>query len=277
MKQFKVGVQLYSVRDQMEKDMAATLKAIKEIGYDYVEFAGYFGKSAEEIRAMLDEYGLRCISVHQALDFYEEKGQAAVNFIKTLGAEYSAIPWYQAEKLAGSPAWEETKALFIRCGELLKKNGIQMLYHNHDFEFVKVNGKYKHDYLMQEIPRDLLQPEFDTCWVRYAGEDPCKYLAMYAGYVKVLHLKDFTCKQLAAGPAYDLIDENGKPMKAPTKEENDFRFRPVGQGMQDFPSILDAAEKAGTEYIIVEQDSTYETPSLEAVKQSREYLRTLGQ
>lgn len=277
MKKFKVGLQLYSVRDQMEKDMEGTLKAVKEMGYDYVEFAGYFGKSAEEIRALLDKYSLTCISVHQGLDFYEEGGQSAVEYIKTLGAKYSAIPWYQAEKLAGSPEWEETKALFNRCGELLKKNGIQMLYHNHDFEFVKVDGKYKHDYLMQEIARDLLKPEFDTCWVRYAGEDPCKYLDMYAGDVDVLHLKDFTCKKLANGPAYALIDAEGNPIKAASKEENEFRFRPVGQGMQDFPAILAAAEKAGTEYIIVEQDQTYELPSLEAVRQSREYLKTLGQ
>ena len=277
MKKFKVCLQLYSVRDQMEKDMEGTLKAVKEMGYDYVEFAGYFGKSAEEIRALLDKYSLTCISVHQGLDFYEEGGQSAVEYIKTLGAKYSAIPWYQAERLAGSPEWEETKALFNRCGELLKKNGIQMLYHNHDFEFVKVDGKYKHDYLMQEIARDLLKPEFDTCWVRYAGEDPCKYLNMYAGDVDVLHLKDFTCKKLANGPAYALIDAEGNPIKAASKEENEFRFRPVGQGMQDFPAILAAAEKAGTEYIIVEQDQTYELPSLEAVRQSREYLKTLGQ
>jgi sugar phosphate isomerase/epimerase len=277
MKKFKVGLQLYSVRDQMEKDMEGTLKAVKEMGYDYVEFAGYFGKSAEEIRALLDKYSLTCISVHQGLDFYEEGGQSAAEYIKTLGAKYSAIPWYQAEKLAGSPEWEETKALFNRCGELLKKNGIQMLYHNHDFEFVKVDGKYKHDYLMEEIARDLLKPEFDTCWVRYAGEDPCKYLDLYAGDVDVLHLKDFTCKKLANGPAYALIDAEGNPIKAASKEENEFRFRPVGQGMQDFPAILAAAEKAGTEYIIVEQDQTYELPSLEAVRESREYLKTLGQ
>ena len=101
MKKFKVGLQLYSVRDQMEKDMEGTLKAVKEMGYDYVEFAGYFGKSAEEIRALLDKYGLICISVHQGLDFYEEGGQSAAEYIKTLGANFSAIPWYAAEKLAG--------------------------------------------------------------------------------------------------------------------------------------------------------------------------------
>ena len=276
MKKFKVGIQLYGVRDQMEKDVEATLRAVKEMGYDYVETAGYFGKSAEELRALFDKYSLTCISVHQKLDFYLEKGQEGVDFIKTLGAEFSAIPWYEKTKLPGSPEWEETKATFVKCAELLKKNGIQMCYHNHDFEFEMVDGRYKYDIMMEEISRDLLVPEFDTCWVRYAGEDPCKYLRAFAGHVRILHLKDFTCKKLASGPAYALIDKDGNPIPPASREDNGFLFRPLGQGMQDFGAILAAAEEAGTEYVIVEQDQTYEIPSLEAAKISREYLRTIG-
>ena len=270
MKQFEVGLQLYSVRDQMEKDMEGTLKAVKEMGYDYVETAGYFGKSAEEIRALLDKYGLTCISVHQTLDFYETKGQAGVDFIKTLGAEFSAIPWYDKSKLPGSPVWEETKALFVRSGELLKKNGIDMCYHNHDFEFETVDGKYKYDIMMEEISREIFKPEFDTCWVRYAGEDPCKYIRSFAGNVRILHLKDFTCKGAVKGAVYELI-ENGKVTKS--REENLFLFKPVGQGVVNFDNVLSAAEDAGIEYLIVEQDRTYDTPALEAVKQSREFLK----
>ncbi len=276
MKQFKVGLQLYSVRDQMNLDVESTLKAVKEMGYDYVEMAGYFDKSAEEMRALLDKYGLRCISVHQTLDFYESKGQVGVDFIKTLGAEFSVIPWYDKAKLPGSPVWEETKELFVRTGKLLKKNGVDMCYHNHDFEFEMVDGKYKYDIMMEEISRDIFKPEFDTCWVRYAGEDPCQYIRTFAGNVRIIHLKDFTCKKLASGPAYALIDENGNPIEPATKEDNAFRFTPLGRGMQDFPAILAAAEEAGTEYVIVEQDDTYELPSLEAAKISREYLKTLG-
>ena len=276
MKKFKVGVQLYSVRDKMEKDMEGTLRAVKAAGYDYVEFAGYFGRSAEEIRAMLDEIGLTCISVHQGLDFYEQGGEDAVAYIKTLGARFSAIPWYEVSKLPGSPEWETTRELFVRNGKLLRDGGIQMLYHNHDFEFVKIGEKYRHDIMMEEIDRELMMPEFDTCWVRYAGEDPCRYIAKYAGNVEVIHLKDFTCKRLADGPAYALIDANGNPIESEKKEDNEFRFRPLGQGMQDFPAILAAAEKAGTEYVIVEQDSTYEQDSLDAIRASREYLASLG-
>ena len=93
----------------------------------------------------------------------------------------------------------------------------------------------------------------------------------------MIHLKDFTCKALGGGPAYDLIDVNGNPVKVPTREENDFRLQPLGQGRQNFPEILHACEKSGTRIVIVEQDHVYDgMTELEAARISREYLKTLG-
>ena len=275
MKKFKVGLQLYSIRQDMEKDMDAALKQVKEMGYDYVEFAGYFGKSAEEVKALLDKHGLTCISVHQAPSLFEEQGQQAVDFLKTIGAKYSAVPWYEAAKLK-----EDLSGIvdgFLKVSELLKKNGISMLYHNHDFEFEKIDGKTIIDTIYEKAPKGALDPEFDTCWVRYAGYSPEEYIKTYADRIEVLHLKDFVCKKLANGPAYELIDENGKPMAAGSKEDNGFEFRPVGYGMQDFKSILEAASNSNVEYVIVEQDQPSEgRTQMEACKLSREYLKSLG-
>ena len=243
MKKFKVGLQLYSVRDDMEKDMDATLAAVKEMGYDYVEFAGYFGKSAEEVKALLDKNGLKCISVHQAPQLFFDEGQKAIDYIKTIGAKYCAIPWYEKGKLAGSAEWNDTVSKFTQLGKDLKENGIQLLYHNHDFEFDKYEDKYLIDWIYESIPSDIINPEFDTCWVRYAGEDPCKYIEKFSGKTDVLHLKDFTCKKLASGPVYALIDEDGNEQKVPSKEDNEFMFKPLGQGLQDFETILKTAEK----------------------------------
>lgn len=277
MSELKLGVQLYSVRDQMEKDMYGTLKAVKEMGYDYVEFAGYFGKSAEEIKAMLDEIGLKVASAHQSYDLFLKEGQKAVDYVKTLGAKYVAIPWMATENQKGCANYDNIIADITKVGQLLKDNGIQLLYHNHDFEFKKFEGKFHLDWLYESVPADLLQTEIDTCWVHYAGYDPSDYLAKYENRSPVVHLKDFTCKALGGGPAYALIDENGKEIEdAPNKEDNEFKFAPCGQGRQDFVKILETAKKVGAEYVIVEQDQTYETPSLEAIKQSREYLKTLG-
>ena len=273
MKKFKVGIQLYGVKEAMKEDFEGTLKAIADMGYEYVEFAGYFGRSAEEIKEILNKYGLKCISVHQVLDFYDEDADAAAEFLKTFGVKYSVIPWYNKDKLAGTEEWEATVERFTEVAKVLCAHGMKLGYHNHDFEFEKYEGKYLHDYIFDSISADLIDPEFDTCWVHYAGLDPVDKIREFSGRVEVVHLKDFVCKRLAGGPTYDLIDKDGKPIKT-TREDNEFEFRPLGQGRQNFEAILKACEECGTECVIVEQDKVYGgMTELEAAKLSREYLK----
>ena len=277
MKKFKIGLQLYSVREDMEKDMEKTLKAVKDMGYDYVEFAGYFGRTAEEVKAMLDKYGLTAVSVHQGYEVFLEDEKYNIDYLKTLGVKYCAIPWMGVEKHAGNEVFPQTVTDITKVAKALKENGIQMLYHNHDFEFKKYQDKFLLDWLYDSIPADLLQTEIDTCWVKYSGNDPVEYMKKYKGRADVLHLKDFVCKAFGGGPVYALIDNEGKENDAPSQEDNGFEFRPVGQGLQDFESIIKAAEEIGIEYLIVEQDSWPTATALESAKQSREYLKTLGQ
>ena len=273
MKKFNVGIQLYGVRKAMEKDFEGTLKAVADMGYEYVEFAGYYGRTADEIKGLLDKYGLKCISVHQGLDFYDKNPDAAAEFLKSFGAKYSVIPWYGVEKLAGSDEWKKSVARFKSVGEVLKAHGMKLGYHNHDFEFEKFEGKYLHDYIFEELG-DLIDPELDTCWVHYAGLNPADKIREFAGRVEIVHLKDFVCKELGGGPAYDLIDNSGKGLGKKSREDNGFQFRPLGQGRQNFATILEACEAAGTEYVIVEQDKTYGgMTELEAAKLSRDYLK----
>ncbi|HJD24107.1 MAG TPA: sugar phosphate isomerase/epimerase [Firmicutes bacterium] len=275
MKPFQVALQLYSVREEMEKDMPGTLRAVKAMGYDFVEFAGYFGRTAEEVRALLDETGLACVSVHQGYEvFLGENGGKEVDFLKTIGAKYCAVPW-MGDGHKGSAAFEKTMADFTKVSGMLKQAGIQLLYHNHDFEFEKVEGKYKLDWLYEALPADVLQTEIDTCWAKYAGVDPCAYLRKYAGRSPVVHLKDFTCSRMNAGAVYALIDDQGNAGEA-EKAENDFRFQPLGMGVQDIPAILAAAEDAGAGVVVVEQDESPDRPPLEAARLSREYLKSLG-
>lgn len=272
MKKFHVGIQLYGVRKAMEADFEGTLKAVADMGYEYVEFAGYYGHTAEEIKGLLDKYGLKCISVHQGLDFYDQNPDAAAEFLKSFGVKYSVIPWYGVEKLAGSDAWKASAERFKSVGEVLKAHGMKLGYHNHDFEFEKHDGKYLHDYIFEEVG-DLIDPELDTCWVHYAGINPADKIREFSGRVEIVHLKDFICKELGGGPAYDLIDNSGKGLGKKSREDNGFQFRPLGQGRQNFAEILEACEQAGTEIVIVEQDQTYDLPELEAAKISRDYLR----
>lgn len=274
MKKFNVGLQLYSVRNSMAEDFEGTLKAVKDMGYDTVEFAGYFGRSGEEIKAILDKLGLRCVSVHQGLDFFKEEPEKKIEFLKTFGVKYSIIPWYKKEELAGSEAWERTAELFRSTAELFAKHGLKLGYHNHDFEFDLHGGKYLYDYIFEAVDADKIEPEIDTCWVRYAGLMPDEKIRDFSGRVTLVHLKDFVCKKLASGPAYALIDANGNPIEPSSKEDNGFEFRPVGSGMQDFAAILKACEECGTQTVIVEQDKTYgDMSELEAARISREYLK----
>lgn len=272
-----VGLQLYSVRDKMECDIESTLKAVKEMGYDYVEFAGYYGKSAEEIKEILDKTGLKCLFVHQGYEVFIENPEENVNYLKTLGVKYCAIPWMGVDKHKGTDNFEKTAEDIKYVAKLLKDNGIQLLYHNHEFEFEKIDGKYKLDWLYETIGLDLIKPEFDTCWVKYAGEDPCAYLEKYSGHVDVVHLKDFVCKEFGGGPVYALIDNTGKETpKKKTREENGFKFRCIGDGLQNFKEILASAEKGGAKYVIVEQDQWYDDDSLELASKSRKYLKSIG-
>lgn len=273
MKKFKLGLQLYGVRDTMKEDFYGTLKAVRDMGYEYVEFAGYYGKTASEIKATLDELGLKCISVHQGLDFYNDDPDAAAEFLRSFGVKYSVIPWYDRSKLADTDEWQATVERFTEVAKLLAKHGMTLGYHNHEFEFDQLDGKYLYDLIFEQV--EGIVPEIDTCWVHYAGLDPAAKIKEYKGKVEIVHLKDFVCKRLAGGPAYDLIDADGKPMKT-TREDNEFEFRPVGQGRQDMAKILEACEQSGTELLIVEQDKTYRgMTELEAAKQSIDYLKAV--
>ena len=275
MKKFKIGLQLYSVRDHMQEDMDATLKAVAEMGYDCVEFAGYFEHTAAEVRGMLEKYGLEAVSVHQRHDVFLE-GTEAVEYLKELGVPYCAIPHISPERYQTEidTVLDEIR----RTAELLKENGIQLLYHNHDFEFLKVNGKLILDTIYDTIPPELLQTEIDTCWVHYAGYAPDEYLRKYKGRAPLVHLKDFECKKLANGPVYQLIDKDGKVgNERRSREDDGFEFRPVGYGRQDIPALLEASEEAGADYLIVEQDGHNDADSLEDARKSIAYLKSLGQ
>ncbi len=272
MKKFNVGIQLYGVRNSMAQDFEGTIKAIAEMGYEYVEFAGYYGKTSEEIKAILDKYGLKCVSVHQGLEFYYNNPEEAITFLKGFGVKYSVIPWFKAEELAGTDKWEQTVATFNKYAKILYDNGMTLGYHNHDFEFKKVDGKYIHDYIFDAIPTEYIEPELDTCWVHYAGIKPEDKIREFSGRVTLVHLKDFVCKALGGGPVYDLIDTDGKGLGG-SREDNGFEFRPLGQGIQDFAKILEACEECGTETVIVEQDQVYGMTELEAARISREYLK----
>lgn len=276
MKKFKLGLQLYTVRDEMAKDVEPTLKAVSEMGYEVVEPAGYFDKTAEEFRALLDKYNLEAVSVHQTHDVFLSEPEKNVATLKTLGVKYCAIPWMGAENHKDNAGFEKAVEEILTVSKLLSESGITLLYHNHEFEFQKFEDKYLFDWLYETVGLNNLKPEIDTCWVAYGGENVVAYMKKYAGQIDCLHLKDFECDKLGAGPVYDLIDSTGAVDVSKNRESRNFKFRPLGKGMQNFDAIIKAAEECGVKYLIVEQDQSYDTPSLESARISIEYLKSMG-
>lgn len=272
MKNLPVAVQVYSVRSDAEKDFKGTMQKLKEIGYAGVELAGLYGMEAAEVKAILDEVGLIPVSAHVPFVELTEDMEGTVQKYKSIGMKFIAIPYLGEEDRPGTEKFYENIETIKKLGKVCKDAGITLLYHNHDFEFVRMpDGQYGLDYLYSGVSADLLQTELDICWVKVAGEDPVEYVKKYSGRAPIVHLKDFY-KEGNPENMYELIGiENEKK-----EQTGKFEFRPVGHGMQDIPPVLQASLEAGAQWVIVEQDQSYDTPALEAVKMSREYLKSLG-
>lgn len=269
-----VAVQLYSVRDEMQSDFYGTIKKMKELGYDGVEFAGLFDEAPEKIRDFCKEIGIVPISAHVPYyDMLADPEKVLADYA-VIGCKYVAVPYLTEECRPGTEGFAATVEGIDKIARAAKKLGIQLLYHNHDFEFVKLGGEYALDVLYSTISEDLLKTEIDTCWVNVAGEDPASYIEKHSGRSPVVHLKDFRMSGKKAGALYKLIGIDDEEEQA---GEDAFSFMPVGHGAQDMPSILAASEKAGAEWVVVEQDEPAKGATrLESVKLSREYLASLG-
>ena len=274
MKNLPVAVQVYSVRDVAEVDFKGTMQKIKDMGYDAVELAGLYDLSAKEVKAILDEVGILAISAHVPLQELMEDMKGSVADYLTIGVKYIAVPYLPEEQRPGTDKFEEVVQFVDTLGAYCMQQGIQLLYHNHDFEFVKMpDGRYALDYLYETIAPEHLMTEIDTCWVKVAGEDPAKYVQKYTGRAPVVHLKDYYLEGQRPDRLYALIgiDEDEQQ-----EAQSTFELRPVGYGMQDMPTLLAACIKAGASYVVVEQDETIGRTSLEAIKLSRDYLKELG-
>jgi len=264
------ALQLYSVRDFLEKDYEGTIAEVKKMGYDGVEFAGLSGKAPLEVKALLEKHGLEPLSAHVSYEDLMKDPVAVLKDYSTVGCKYISIPYLMEEYRPGAPKYN----IFVEDAKMLgakaKVLGMTLLYHNHDFEFEKVNGRYMLDIIYESVTADLLQTQIDTCWVRVAGIDPAEYVRKYTGRAPVVHLKDFV-KEGEGDKLYDLIGVEDNRESAST-----FEFRPVGQGVQDMPAIVKAAVDAGAKWVVVEQDQpTAGKSSMQCAMESINYLKTI--
>lgn len=266
-----VALQLYSVRDDLAKDLPGTLQKVKEMGYVGVELAGMYHYTAEQIKAELDKVGLTAVSAHVPLQSMRNDMDKVISDYKIIGCKYMVVPYLPAEDRETDEAFVKAVADIRVACQKATEAGFIMLYHNHDFEFEKIGEQYRLDYLYENIPASLLQTQLDLCWVKVGGENPAEYLRKYADRAPLVHFKDFVGQK--SDSMYELIGIKSEAKKT----EGKFELRPVGYGCQDWYSNIKAVEESIAEWVIVEQDkATMDKTPIESASLSRNYLKTLG-
>jgi len=256
----KVDVQLYTVRDQMKADFEGTIAKVASIGYKEVEFAGYFGRTPQQVRAVLEKNGLTAPSTHVQYDELDAKFPSVIEDSKTIGLQYIICPWIPEDLRKSPDIWKKASEKFNKCGELSKKAGMQFGYHNHWFEFLPTNGKLPYDELLKLCDKDLVKMELDLCWITTAGADPLKYFNEYPGRFPLVHVKDLKkLPQISTGGAQNFGDT--------------VDLTEVGSGIIDWKKIFAQSDKAGIKHYIVEHD--HPKAPFESIATSYQYLSKL--
>jgi len=256
-----LGVQLYSVRDQLKQDWDGTLAKVAAIGYKEVEFAGYFDHSPKEVRAAIDSHGLTSPSCHVQYDVLGDKWPEQIESAKIIGQSYIVCPWIPEDLRKQPDIWQRAAETFNRCGETSKKAGVQFAYHNHWFEFLPVNGKLPYAMLLKECDPNLVKMELDLCWITVAEADPLKYFNEYPGRFPLVHVKDI--KKMPK------ISEAGSQSFGDSLSD----MTSVGNGLIDWKRIFAHSDKAGIKYYIVEHDKA--TDPFDSITKSYDYLNKL--
>lgn len=277
-KKLPVGVQLYSVRTDLEQDFYGTLRKVAEMGYAGVEFYGeYYGIPVVEVKKMCTELGLIPFSNHVPFQQMIDDVDKVIEENTVLGVQYIVFPYMDEASRPGVDP-EQFKATVAKIGEVgakVKAAGFQLLYHNHDFEFVTLeDGAVGYDYIFSSNDRSNLQNELDVCWADYAGFNPADVLAKYAGNIPVVHCKDYYLEGKLSSAPYALI---GISTDNSMKDEGGwFEYRPLGMGQVDIPAVIKASVDGGARWLCVEQDEPCEgLTRLEGIAKSVEYLRSL--
>jgi sugar phosphate isomerase/epimerase len=267
-----IAVQLYTLRELTKSDFAAAVAEVARMGYAGVELAGYGNlESAAEVRKVLDDHGLKVAGSHAPIEQLESDLARVLDENEALGNRNVICPWLPEARRKDAADWRDVAKSLNRIGGECRQRGFEFAYHNHSFEFVKftlcdptetaaaANGPTDSsqlersglELLFEHTDPALVKAELDVYWVQHGGSDPVVWIKRLGPRCLLLHLKD--------------MGEGGER-----------RFAPVGEGTLDFAEILKAAREAGVKWGIVEQDSTYDMPPLDAVRRSFENLRRMG-
>lgn len=251
MKKLPVAAQVYSVREQAEADFDRTMEALARMGYDGVELAGLYGMSPEEVRAVLDRWGLQAVSAHVPYEAFAQDLEGTVETYRKIGCRYAAIPYLGGDRWYGGSRYQETLAFLTRIAEKCREAGVQLLYHNHTHELARAeDGGRQLDAFYGAGETAALSAELDLCWLKAGGADPVEYLRKYRGRCPLVHMKDFV-------------------------REDEVVLVAVGDGELGAGRAAAQAVESGAEWLVVEQDDHRRGSPMENMKKSLEYLKRL--
>jgi sugar phosphate isomerase/epimerase len=248
------GLQLYTLRADMPKDPKGILQQVASFGYKQIEsYEGaqgiFWGMKNTEFKSFLDGLGMQMISSHCDINKnFEQKADEAA----AIGVKYLIAPYLGAQKELDF--YKKAAERFNQCGNICKQRGMRFAYHNHDYSFKPVENELPQDVMMQMTDKDSVDYEMDIYWVVTAGQDPVFWFNKYPDRFRLCHVKD-------------------RMKNAPASEGD--ASTTLGQGMINYPEILNVARKKGMQYFIVEQEKYEGTTPLQAVKDNALYMKNL--
>lgn len=223
----RIGLQLYTLRREMARDFEGTLARVADLGFKEMEFAGYFGRSASDVRTILERYGLTSPAAHIQLTAVRENLEREIDYAAELGQSYIVVPSLPENERSLDDYRRHAETL-NNAGEACRRAGLKMGYHNHNFEFESTGNQVPYDLLLNDTDPGLVDFELDLFWITVAGADPLTYFTDHSGRFTMLHVKD--------------LDTHG-------------RMADVGRGTIDFTGLFSHASVAGFKHYFVEHDN----------------------
>jgi sugar phosphate isomerase/epimerase len=244
----KIGVQLYTVRDAMAKDFDGTLRRVAQIGYQEVEFAGYFGRTPAQVKESLGQAGLSAPSAHVDYDTVKNNLPGALDAARGAGIQYVVVAWIDESDRRTIDDWKRISDRLNSAAQTAQAAGLHFAYHNHSYEFAPLEGQVPYDVLLANTDPKQVRLEMDLYWITVAGKNPLDYFARWPGRFPLVHIKD------SKGPPANTMTE-------------------AGSGAIDWKAILAKHKEAGIEHYYVEHDEPRD--AFASIAASYEYLRAL--
>ena len=245
-----IGAQFYTIRDYCKDldGLAESLKKVADIGYTTVQLSGTCPYDPAWMKEQLDKNGLKCVITHNPADALSNEPERIVRDHNVLDCKYIGLGSHKVKDEDGM-RYDDFFTKYLESAKYFKENGKYFMYHNHDHEFRKIDGKLILDKLAEDMPADLMGFTLDTYWVQVGGGDPAQWIEKLSGRVPCIHLKDYSL---------------GAKMAV------------IGEGNINFDRVFETAEKAGTQYMLVEQDNCNGEDPFDCLRRSYEFLRSRG-